>query len=157
MPFVMQWKGTLPAGRVEDTTIISLDMLPTALAAANVSIPADAKLDGVNLLPYLTDKAEAPQRNLFWRYGDEYAVRQSDWKLVKTMEQVSKPPVYTTGLYNLASDLADHHDLSAEHPDKVKALQKLWDEWNIQNVRPFWGGDTEDDTPAVSSAKPKKK
>lgn len=156
-PFAMQWKGTLPAGRVVDEPIISLDMLPTALAAANVSMPADAKLDGVNLLPYLTGKAEAPQRNLFWRYGDQYAVRQGDWKLVKTMEQVSKPPVYTTGLYNLANDLSEKRDLSAEHPDKVKALQKLWDEWNAQNVRPLWGGATEDDTPPASARKPKKK
>ncbi len=155
MPFAMQWKGTLPAGRVEDTVIISLDILPTALAAANISIPADAKLDGVNLLPHLTGKADSLQRTLFWRYGDQYAIRQGDWKLVKTMEQISKPPVYTTGLYNLASDLAEKHDLSAEHPDKVKALQKLWDEWNTQNKRPLWGGETEDDTPAASTAKPK--
>ena len=157
MPFAMQWKGTLPAGRVEDAPILSLDILPTALAAANVTVPDDAKLDGVNLLPFLTGKAEAPQRNLFWRYGEQYAVRQGDWKLVPTMEQVAKPPVCTTGLYNLATDLTETHDLSAEHPDKVKALKALWDEWNTQNVRPLWGGDTEDDTPQVSATEPRKK
>lgn len=157
MPFAMQWKGTLPAGRVVDTPIISLDILPTALAAANVTVPAGAKLDGVNLLPFLTGKAEAPQRSLFWRYGEQYAVRQGDWKLVHTMEQVSKPPIYTTGLYNLATDLTETHDLSAEHPDKVKALQALWDEWNAKNVKALWGGGTEEDAAQVSGGKPKKK
>ena len=68
-------------------------------------------------------------------------------KLVKTMEQVSKPPVYTIGLYNLANDLSEKRDLSAEHPDKVKALQKLWDEWNAKNVPPLWGGDTKEEAP----------
>ncbi|MCB1208359.1 MAG: sulfatase-like hydrolase/transferase [Verrucomicrobiales bacterium] len=156
MPFAMQWKGTLPAGRVVDTPIISLDILPTALAAANVTVPADAQLDGVNLLPYLTGKSEAPRRNLFWRYGEQYAVRQGDWKLVKTMEQVAKPPVCTTGLYNLATDLTETHDLSAEHPDKVKALQQLWDAWNAKNVPPLWGGGTEDDAGPSAPKKPKK-
>lgn len=156
-PCTMQWKGTLPAGRVVDAPIISLDILPTALAAAQASIPADARLDGVNLLPYLTGKAEAPQRNLFWRYGEQYAIRQGDWKLVRTMEQVSKPPVYTTGLYNLATDHAEKHDLSAQHPEKVKALQGLWDEWNGKNLDPLWGGDAKDDAPQASGGKQKKK
>ncbi len=155
MPFAMQWKGTLPAGRVLDTPIISLDILPTALAAAGVTVPADAQLDGVNLLPYLTGKASAPQRNLFWRYGDQYAVRQGDWKLVKTMEQVAKPPVYTMGLYNVTTDIAEKHDLSADHPDIVKALQKLWDEWNANNVTALWNGDTKDEATQTSASRPK--
>jgi arylsulfatase A-like enzyme len=106
-PFAMQWKGTLPAGRVVDAPIISLDMLPTALAAANVSVPADAKLDGVNLLPYLTGKTnELPQRNLFWRYGEQNAIRQGDWKLVHALDNTVTPPVLKTGLYDLAHDAA---------------------------------------------------
>lgn len=154
-PFAMQWKGNLPAGRVVDAPILSLDILPTALAAAGVSISADATLDGVNLLPYLTGKAGAPQRSLFWRYGDQYAVRQGDWKLVKTMEQITKPPVYTTGLYNLARDVAEQHDLSAEHPERVKELQKLWDEWNAGNVAPLWTQNSRDDSASASSGEPK--
>lgn len=116
----------------------------------HLKIPAPAS-------PPLSGEADAPQRTLFWRYGDQYAIRQGDWKLVKTMEQISKPPVYTTGLYNLASDLAEKHDLSAEHSDKVKALQASWDEWNTQNVRPLWGGDTEEEAPQTSASLPTKK
>ena len=156
-PFVMQWKGTLPAGRVVDEPVISLDVLPTALAAASVTVAADAKLDGVNLLPYLTGKTkEAPQRNLYWRYGEQYAIRQGDWKLVHSMERVTNPPVVKTGLYHLAKDLGEEHDLAAEQPAKAKALQKLWDEWNAQNVPALWTPGSNDDTPAVSKETPKK-
>lgn len=124
--FVMQWKGTLPAGRVVNTPVTALDILPTALAAAQVKVPATAALDGVDLLPYLTGKSEAPPaRNLFWRYGDQYAIRQGDWKLVRSMDQVTKPPVLKTGLYDLSRDPAEARDLSAEYPDKVKELQDL--------------------------------
>src|SRR5262249_13375544 len=38
VPFALQWKGRLPAGRVYDRPIIQLDLLPTALAAAGVEV-----------------------------------------------------------------------------------------------------------------------
>jgi arylsulfatase A-like enzyme len=155
-PFVMQWKGTLPSGRVVDTPVISLDVLPTVLAAANVPVAADAKLDGVNLLPFLTGKTkEPPQRNLYWRYGEQYAIRQGDWKLVHSMERVANPPVVKTGLYNLAEDLAEERDLSTEHPEKAKALKSQWDEWNAQNVSPLWSPES-NNQPSQSIATPKK-
>ena len=145
------------AGRIVDAPIISLDLLPTALAAANVSVPADAKLDGVNLLPYLTGKSDAPpQRTLFWRYGEQNAIRQGDWKLVQAMDTSTKPPVLKTGLYDLIHDVAEEHDRSAAHPDKVKALKKLWDEWNRQNVPALWTSDSKDEAPPVSAGKSKK-
>jgi arylsulfatase A-like enzyme len=155
-PFVMQWKGTLAAGRVVDVPVISLDVLPTALAAASIAVDRDAKLDGANLLPYLTGKTkDAPHRNLYWRYGEQYAIRQGDWKLVHSMERITSPPIIKTGLFNLAKDVGEEHDLASEHPEKVKELQMLWDDWNAQNVTPLWTPGTKDETPAVSAGKPK--
>lgn len=156
-PILMQWKGVLPAGRVVDEPIISLDMLPTALAAAEVNVPDDAKLDGVNLLPYLTGEAEAPQRNLCWRYGEQYAIRQGNWKLVHSIEKVTKPLMPKTGLYDLARDAGEQHDLSSEQPEKVKELQKLWDEWNSHNVPALWGGNSGSGEPKAGVSKPPKK
>jgi arylsulfatase A-like enzyme len=156
-PILMQWKGKLPAGRVDDAPVISLDVLPTALAAAEVSVPADAQLDGANLLPYLAGKSDPPKRNLFWRYGDQYAIRQGNWKLVHSMEKVTRPPEITTGLYDLTKDVGEAHDLSAEHPEKVKELQRLWDEWNSHNVRPLWGGDNSSEESKVDASRPTKK
>ena len=144
-PFVMQWKGTLPAGRVVEAPIISLDLLPTALAAAKVRVSADAKLDGVNLLPFLTGKTQQPPHdNLFWRYGEQNAIRQGDWKLVSALDTTVTPPLLRTGLYDVVRDAAEMHDLSAEQPEKVKELQALWAEWNKQNVPALWSADAKD-------------
>lgn len=157
IPFAIQWKSVLPAGRVEPAPIIALDLLPTALAAANIKLPADAQLEGVNLLPYLTGQVEAlPQRSLYWRYGDQYAIRHGDWKLVHSMDQVSQPPVLHKGLYNVANDAAEEHDLSAAHPDQVKTLQKLWDDWNTKNVAPLWTANTKEEVPGDSAEKSRK-
>ncbi len=142
-PFVLQWKGTVPAGRVVDAPILSIDILPTALAAANVRVPAEAKLDGANLLPFLTGKiATPPERTLFWRYGQQHAIRQGDWKFVRASDSSAKPPVLKTGLYDVVRDPAEAHDRAAEHPEKVRALEALWREWDRQNVPALWGNES---------------
>ena len=159
VPFVMQWKGTLPAKRVVDAPMISLDILPTAFAAANINVPENAKFDGANLLPYLTGKTnEPPHSALFWRYGDQTAIRTGEWKLVRALDTTVRPPALKTGLYDLARDAAEEHDLSTEQPEKVKALQNLWDEWNTKNVPALWNSDSkEDEPPTAAKQSPKNK
>lgn len=156
-PFVMQWKRALPAGRVIDTPVISLDLLPTALAAAGATVPAGAKLDGVNLLPFLTGKTEQPpHESLCWRYGEQMAVRVGDWKLTRAKDETGQPYTLKTGLYDLPNDPGEQHDLSAVRPDKVKSLQKLWDGWNTNNVPALWTSDSDEDEPKPSGKKSKK-
>jgi len=84
IPFMVAWKGHLPAGRVDDRPVIQLDIMPTAVAVAGGSMPTDRPIDGVNLMPYLTGKQTAPPHEvLFWRMGPQAAVRKGDWKLIR--------------------------------------------------------------------------
>jgi arylsulfatase A-like enzyme len=126
VPFLMAWPGTLPEGKVYDFPVISLDIAATALAVAGASPVGDVKLDGVNLLPYLTgQKTGPPHERLFWRYADRNlsAMREGNWKLVQSHKT-------TAQLFDLDSDPGEQTDLSANHPDIVKRLQAAWDEWN---------------------------
>jgi arylsulfatase A-like enzyme len=133
VPFVAQWKGRIPAGRVLNHPVIQVDVAATALAAAGAEIAPDWKLDGANLLPLLEGRTDAaPHEALYWRFGVQYAVRQGDWKLVKA--HVNQAP----RLHNLAQDPGEQTDLAAQHPDKVKQLQSLWDAWNAGNEPPRW-------------------
>jgi arylsulfatase A-like enzyme len=131
VPFILQWKGRLPAGQVDDRPIISLDILPTALAAAGA--PVDASLEGVNLLPYLTGgNAEAPHAALFWRYGKKRAVRLGDWKLTDQGDGAK--------LYNLAADIGEKDDLAAKEPGRLKELAAAYEQWNAKNAGAAHGG-----------------
>jgi len=124
VPFIMQWKGHLPAGNTFDAPVSSLDILPTALAVAGSDPPAELALDGVNLLPYLTgEKTSPPHEHLFWRYGGNSAVRQGGWKLVK------QSPASVFRLYNLADDVGETNDLSAARPEIARRLQEQLDAW----------------------------
>jgi arylsulfatase A-like enzyme len=142
VPFSITWPGKVPAKKVSDNLVIQLDVLPTVLAAAGVQTKPEWKLDGVNLIPYLTGETKThPHDALYWRLGQQMAVRKGDWKLVKydTAADGGKG-VSPVRLYNLADDIGEKTDLSARQPDKVKELQSLWDKWNEGNVAPLWGG-----------------
>ena len=154
VPFAFQWKGTLPAGKRYDLPIIQLDLHPTFLAAAGVESDPAWKLDGVNLLPYLSGRETGtPHETLYWRLGAQMALRQGDWKLVRydrhaepgqgPSPKTDAAQVLGPKLYNLAQDIGESHDLSARFPDKVDALQAVWQKWNAQLARPLWGPGSE--------------
>lgn len=137
IPFVAQWKGHIPAGKIDSRPIISLDILPTAVALAGGK-PA-ANVDGVDLMPYLTGrKTGAPHESLCWRYDKQSAIRMGDWKLAK-YEGIG------TRLYNLASDIGEKTDVSSRNPDKVKELTAAWDRWNADNVPAMWASKPQPD------------
>jgi len=143
VPFVLSWPGRVPPG-VYDPPVIQLDATATALAAAGVT--AD-KLDGVNLLPYLAgEQTGAPHEALFWRFGEQMAIRMGNYKLVRydvnadTLTGQNNQGVTPPKLYDLSQDLAETTDLSAAMSDRVRELQARWDAWNQGNVPPLWGG-----------------
>lgn len=144
VPWLMQWKGRLEAGKVVNYPVIQLDILPTALAAAGQEAKAEWKLDGVNLLPHLEGKKKGdPHTALFWRFGAQTAVRMGDYVLVAANGSKGK------GLYNLRTDIGQTKDLSAEQQERVKEMQSAWDEWNKGNIAAAW-------VPAKNKKKAKK-
>jgi arylsulfatase A-like enzyme len=140
VPFLVKWPNRVPTGNVYELPVIQLDVVPTALVAAGVDI--DANIDGVNLVPFLSgEQTAAPHETLFWRFGEQMAVRQGDWKLVRYDGRIDGAPntVTETKLYNLRDDIGEERDLMDENPAKAAELQTAWDEWNKANVPALWG------------------
>jgi len=144
--FIIRWKGHLAEGKIDARPIIQLDVLPTALAAAGVQPQPQWQFDGVNLLPFLTDKKSGrPHETLYWRLGEHMAIRKGDWKLVKTKEgplKEANPSTFndlsSAELYNLAEDIRETRNLAAAHPEKVKELAADWQRWNKELAKPLW-------------------
>jgi arylsulfatase A-like enzyme len=142
VPFVLSWPGRYPAGTKYHQPVIQLDVHATALAAAKVEPKPEWKLDGVNLEPFITGPAGTtiPHTALFWRFGQQMAVRKGDWKLVAyDLAADEGKGVSVAKLYNLKDDLGETKNMAATHADKVKELRAAWDEWNRSNVAPLWG------------------
>jgi len=133
VPFCLQWKGTLPAGKTYEHPVIQLDILPTALAAAGARIDPAWKLDGVDLRPYLTGQESGPpHETLYWRFGKQWAVRHGDWKLLVGNGGSGKPE-----LYHLSEDIGENTDLAARNPEKLQELQGIYDRWNAEQAEPL--------------------
>jgi arylsulfatase A-like enzyme len=142
VPFVIAWPGHLKPG-VFEQPVIQLDLHATALAVAGVEPKPEWKLEGANLLPFLSgEKNGAPHEALYWRFGKQMAIRSGDWKLVRYDTQADvrdgtvnrASPASDAKLYNLAKDIHEDNDLSMEMPEKVKELQALWDAWDKLNI-----------------------
>ena len=162
VPFIVSWAGRLRPG-VYAQPVIQLDLTATALAVAGVPATPDEKLEGVNLLPFLLgEQRGAPHEALYWRFGQQMAIRAGDYKLVRydsnadTLTGVRNQPVSPAKLYNLATDIGETNDLAAARPEKVKELQSKWDVWNAANIRPRWGSAHTDNDGAEPGTRPPK-
>lgn len=151
-PFLFSWLGKIPAGKVDKSPISNLDLFPTFAALAKAQIPDSKVLDGVDLLPFLTEGKALPQRALFWHfpiYLQPYkkddqetrdllfrtrpgsVIRLGDWKLHHYFEDNGLE------LYNLAEDLSEKNDLSLKRPEKTKELLQLLQNWRKETKAPI--------------------
>lgn len=138
VPFAVQWPGRIPQGKDYSQTVISLDIFPTALAAAGVPVPADRKVDGVDLLPHLTgEKPGAPHERLFWRTGGgaSHAVREGRWKLLRLGQ--ADPT-----LYDLEADPRESVNLAEREPETLRRLAAACDAWAKELVPPLFQSPT---------------
>ncbi len=136
VPFAMQWPGTIAPKQIYEHSIISLDIFATAVAQAKVT-PKN-KLDGVNLIPYLTGKNKnAPHDALYWKMTDKesFAIIKGDYKLVSIKNS-------TPMLFNLKKNSTEKNPLNDSI--KAKSLKNLYEIWNAKTINPIFDGLAED-------------
>ena len=139
VPFVVQWKGTLPAGQTIDHPVISLDILPTAVEAGVGKVSKHWKLDGASLLPLLTGKSsKAPHDALCWRFLFQHCFRTSEWKLVKVKEK-NGGKINDWQLFRISDDPSEKNNVIDQFPEVAKELQKRYDSWTSGLPEPQWG------------------
>lgn len=122
VPFVARWDGQVPAGVVNTTPIGFQDVLPTMAELAGLSAPEG--LDGVSLVEVLrNEKAELPERDLYFESAKHQALRSGDFKLVSNTKPDGSISVQ---LFNLEKDPREERDLSRRDGDRlVEMLERL--------------------------------
>ena len=130
VPFIVSMKTRIPAGRVVDVPVVSMDATATALELAGAA-SGQAKLDGVSFMPLLASKTtEVPERPLFWRVGKKNALRSGDWKIIRDGKDWQ--------LYDLKHDIGETTDLAVKEPARVQQMSAIWDRWNSEQIEPRW-------------------
>jgi len=137
VPFVMQWPATIPAGQVVSEPVIALDLFPTAMAAAGVDETPGNELHGIDLAPHVSENpADWPDRVLYWKNGQAWAVRHGDLKLCVPNQRGNDTAMR---LFDLSSDTAEQHDLAADRPEDVARLLALYEAWKQTHRPTAWG------------------
>src|SRR5271170_48641 len=124
IPAIISWPARIPMGQTTDQVAISMDWLPTLLAAAGIPPDPAFQPDGINLLPMLTQNAAPVERKLFWRYkaNAQRAARDGDYKYLKILDN--------TFLFNVVDDPMERANLKEQHSDVYNRIVAEWHEWN---------------------------
>lgn len=83
MPCLMRWPGKIPAGRVCDEMLTTMDFVPTIAKLVGGKL-SDQRIDGKDIWPVLSGEANAksPHESFLYFAGNElHAIRSGDWKL----------------------------------------------------------------------------
>lgn len=128
VPCLMRWPARLPAGTTCDTPAITMDLHATFLKAANIPLPEDRPLDGIDLLPHVLGQASTtPERALCWRMDRSNrqmkAIRHGRWKYINDANTMDL-------LFDLHTDPGERRNLSYQQPEIVtdlKARLTLWE------------------------------
>ena len=124
IPAVISWPARIPRGRTTDQVAISMDWVPTLLAAAGTAPDPAYPSDGVNLLSVLTRHAPPIPRKLYWRYkgNAQRAMREGDLKFLKIRDN--------TFLFDVVADPLERANLKHRRQDDYQRLEREWLDWN---------------------------
>jgi arylsulfatase len=128
-PLIAHWPDRIKArGELRATPAHIIDIVPTVLAAAGATQPAELNghtltpCEGRPLLSVFADD-RLPPRALFWEHEGNRAVRLGTWKLV------AKGKAGPWELYDMEHDRTETNDLAEKHPERVAELAALWQAW----------------------------
>ncbi|MCC9606571.1 arylsulfatase [Blastopirellula sp. JC732] len=139
VPMIVKWPGHVPAGTVNDTLISQVDVMGSVASIVGLSLPANAAADSYDMSKVWTENGKGPRQSIVHNtMAGKFAIRDGDWLLVAAKTGAhSKVPAWFDKergyleddadgeLYNLKLDVAQKHNLYADHPEKVKELTAL--------------------------------
>ncbi len=133
VPCIISWPKHLPKDQTRNQPCMSIVILPTIAELCGAKLPK-RKIDGKSLVPVLnSSKAKAPRKVLHWKLGQQWAIREGDWKLVvnpsPTNRGVKIRPQDRIFLSNLANDPGERNNVAKANPEVVRRLTQLHQAW----------------------------
>lgn len=132
VPFIVMWNNKIKGNEKFEGLTSSLDVFATCMQAAGIKKSLSKPLDGVSLLPYLTEEKEGnPHQKIFWRKNFADASRDGDYKLIGLKN-------FGYRMYNLSNDLGESKDIQDVQQAQYKKMQFDLEQWEEQMNDPLW-------------------
>jgi arylsulfatase A-like enzyme len=123
IPAIVRWPGVVAAGSTSDVPIMSMDWLPTFLAAGGGMPDPAYPLDGSDITPALRG-GNLPERTLYWRFAhkNQRAARRGALKYLKMNDNEF--------LFDVVTDPLERANLKDRRPQDFAALRDAWVSWD---------------------------
>ncbi|RKF21847.1 twin-arginine translocation pathway signal protein [Altericroceibacterium spongiae] len=123
IPLIVRWPGLTTPGSESDVPVISMDWLPTFLAAAGGAPDPAYPTDGIDIRPALRG-ASLPDRTLFWRFSNhgQQAARHGRYKYLQIAGN--------SFLFDVVADPLERANLKDRDPARYDNLKKAWAAWD---------------------------
>tara|TARA_B110000483_G_scaffold241921_1_gene326182 strand:- start:1875 stop:3338 length:1464 start_codon:yes stop_codon:yes gene_type:complete len=129
VPLIVRWPGKVPSGSTSEALVSSVDFYPTFLELVQGKAPKNQVLDGVSMLPALTENKFDSEREVFTHYPVFHhdqpmsALRKGDWKIVENLMSGE------VELFNLKYDVNEMTDLKYSYPEKTAEMKAALSRW----------------------------
>ena len=136
VPCVVAWPGVTKAKTRSKELVQTSDFYPTILNQLGIKIPADHKVDGIDISPALAgEKLDRAGIVNYFPYPamvpdwvpTAISLHSGDWKLLRLFHQ-GENGAHDYLLYNLAEDIGEKNNLAAKHPERVKEMDRILEE-----------------------------
>ncbi len=120
-----------------NTPCAAMDIFPTFLNIAGGDV-SKYEVDGMDILPYVKENEELPERTIYWEMGKQTAVRRGKWKLVINGQLVEDATTEDDlHLANMDNDMGERQNLQDENPNLTENLKHSAEEWRA-NIEERW-------------------
>ena len=132
VPCFMRYPGVQPADTTVTQITAHIDLLPTLMEVAGLSVPDTLSLDGRSLLPLLRSNDQNwPQRKLFTHYsGRELTLRPGGVRTERYRLVMARNG--ETQLYDMIKDPGQQQDIASQQPTVVDSLAQAYHNWYEQ-------------------------
>ena len=136
VPLIIRWPGRIAAGSISHELVSSVDFFPTLLQATG-SRQHFENLDGISLMPVLTQSGNLTRDALYWHYphyhsfgeGPCGAIRQGKYKLIEWYEASLLGREHQIELFDLQADIGETRNLTSRMPEKARELRHKLQAW----------------------------
>lgn len=153
VPLLVRWPGHVPTGSQTSVPVDMIDMYPTFKEIAGGKVPGTKMLDGVSLVPLLTQHGKLSREAIYWhrpQYIDDYGqtpnstIRLGDYKLIHYYGDYLDTRGYLperkkpygklvigerNELFNIKKDPGERNNLFHKEPEKAQVLLDSLQNW----------------------------
>ena len=141
VPYFIRWPGMIPEGTTVTQPVHHFDLFATAATAAGAALPADRKIDGIDLLPFVSGQVDSETAGVTHeRLSGEAALPRPRLSMVGSSMSVARLVPSPASGYSTSGPIqpSGGWTLSEKHPKKVAELEAALEAHNAEQAASMW-------------------